>query len=170
MTLHGDRGWNRTNVAIDINPFITHPAHERLHHTTGVHTPYSLQTAVCVLLYPTRIKTVKELWDEPTVFCHYLRRLECLPVTICRCDNQRQNILLSYFKTLSVGQAGVWTHDLWGVLPSATPKGRIFAPFGLKTGIHISHFGLELGVVFERTSGVYERICRFNPKWIRKKE
>ena len=25
---------------------------------------------------------------------------------------QRQHILLSYFKTLSVGPAGVWTHDL----------------------------------------------------------
>ena len=27
-------------------------------------------------------------------------------------SQQRQHILLSYFKTLSVGPAGVWTHDL----------------------------------------------------------
>ena len=32
--------------------------------------------------------------------------------------------------------------------------------FGLKTGIDF----LELGMVFEETTGVYERICRFNSK------
>ena len=32
-------GWNRTNFPIDINPFITHPAQERLYHTTGVYAP-----------------------------------------------------------------------------------------------------------------------------------
>ena len=36
--------------------------------------------------------------------------------------------------------------------------------FGLKTGIDFTHFGLELGSVFEETTGVYERICRFNSK------
>ena len=36
--------------------------------------------------------------------------------------------------------------------------------FGLKTSIHFSHFGLESGVVFEGTTGVYERIYRFNSK------
>ena len=30
--------------------------------------------------------------------------------------------------------------------------------FGLKTGIHFAHFGLESGMVFEGTTGVYERI------------
>ena len=34
----------------------------------------------------------------------------------------------------------------------------------LKTGIHFAHFGLESGMVFERTTGVYERIFRFNSK------
>ena len=29
--------------------------------------------------------------------------------------------------------------------------------FGLKTGIHFAHFGLESSVVFEGTAGVYER-------------
>ena len=42
--------------------------------------------------------------------------------------------------------------------------------FVLKTGIHFAHFGLELGMVFEGTTGVYERIYRFNSKRVRKKE
>ena len=37
-------------------------------------------------------------------------------------------------------------------------------PFGLKTGIHFAHFGLESGMVFEGTTGLYERIYRFNSK------
>ena len=36
--------------------------------------------------------------------------------------------------------------------------------FGLKTSIHFAHFGLESGMVFEGTTGVYERIYRFNSK------
>ena len=63
MTQHGDKGWNRTYVPIDINLSIFHPAHERLYHTTGIYAPYSLRTAGKVLLRPTRIRLVKELWD-----------------------------------------------------------------------------------------------------------
>ena len=36
--------------------------------------------------------------------------------------------------------------------------------FGLKTGIHFAYFGLESGMVFEGTTGMYERIYRFNAK------
>ena len=36
--------------------------------------------------------------------------------------------------------------------------------FGLKTSIHFAHFGLESGVVFEGTTGVYGRIYCFNSK------
>ena len=36
--------------------------------------------------------------------------------------------------------------------------------FGLKTGIHFAHFGLESGMVFERTTGVYECIYCFSSK------
>ena len=36
--------------------------------------------------------------------------------------------------------------------------------FGLKTGIHFAHFGLDLGMVFEGLPGVYERIYPFNSK------
>ena len=35
---------------------------------------------------------------------------------------------------------------------------------GLKTGIDFAQFGLESGMVFEGTTGVYERIYRFNSK------
>ena len=34
--------------------------------------------------------------------------------------------------------------------------------FGLKTGIHFVYFGLESGMVFEGTTGVYERIYRLS--------
>ena len=33
----------------------------------------------------------------------------------------------------------------------AAPSVRVFARFGLKTGIHVAHFGLESGTVFEGT-------------------
>ena len=36
--------------------------------------------------------------------------------------------------------------------------------FGLKTGIHFAHFGLESSVIFEGTAGVCERFYRFNSK------
>ena len=36
--------------------------------------------------------------------------------------------------------------------------------FGLKTGIVFPHIVLELGMVFEETTGVYKRICHFNSK------
>ena len=41
---------------------------------------------------------------------------------------------------------------------------RFLRRFGLKTGIHFAHFRLESGLVFEGTTGVYERIYRFNSK------
>ena len=41
---------------------------------------------------------------------------------------------------------------------------RFLRRFGLKTGIHFAHFGLESGMVFEGATGVYERIYRFNSK------
>ena len=36
--------------------------------------------------------------------------------------------------------------------------------FGLKRGIDLAHFGLESGKVIEGTTGLYERIHRFNAK------
>ena len=40
----------------------------------------------------------------------------------------------------------------------------------LKSGVDFTHFSLESGVVFEGTMGVFERIYRFNFKFVRKKE
>ena len=34
--------------------------------------------------------------------------------------------------------------------------------FGLKTGVDFAYFGLELGMVFEGSTGVYERIYHFS--------
>ena len=34
----------------------------------------------------------------------------------------------------------------------------------------LRHFGMESGTVFEGTTGLHECICRFNSKWVRKKE
>ena len=42
--------------------------------------------------------------------------------------------------------------------------------FGLKMSIHFANFALESGMVFEGTTGVHERIYRFNSKWVRKNE
>ena len=42
--------------------------------------------------------------------------------------------------------------------------------FGRKTGIHFGHFGLESGMVFEGTTGLYECLYRFDSKWVTKKE
>ena len=41
--------------------------------------------------------------------------------------------------------------------------------FGLKAGVDFAHPGLESGLVFEGTMGVYEYICCFNSKRLGKK-
>ena len=41
--------------------------------------------------------------------------------------------------------------------------------FGLKTGLHFAHFGLESGLVFEGKMEAYKRIYRFTSK-LNKKE
>ena len=49
-------------------------------------------------------------------------------------------------------------HKFVGVLD----KYGFFGRFGLKTGIHFVHFGLESGWVFEGTTRVYEHFYHFN--------
>ena len=48
------------------------------------------------------------------------------------------------------------------------PPRRIYyifvSRFGLKTGLHFAHLGLESGIVFDGTTAVYERICYFSSK------
>ena len=41
-----------------------------------------------------------------------------------------------------------------GEFPCISHRAGILRRFGLKTGIHFPHFGLELGMVFEGTTGV----------------
>ena len=64
---HGDstrwQGMKQDQHPNFFHPFIIHPADERLYHTTRVYAPYSLRTAVWVLLRPIRIRPGKELWD-----------------------------------------------------------------------------------------------------------
>ena len=52
--------------------------------------------------------------------------------------------------------------------PPLPPKSRVLRRFGLETGRDFLHLSLESGMVFEGTTGVYDRICRFNSKWIRR--
>ena len=85
VTQHGDRGWNRPKIPTDIHPFVTHPAHERLYHTTRVYTPYILQTAVWVLQRPTRIRTLKELWDRTYSFSSLSEKTRNISQTISGC-------------------------------------------------------------------------------------
>ena len=60
------------------------------------------------------------------------------------------------------GGGGCYLYKLYRYVP---PRRLGFLRrFGLKTSIHFAHFGLESGMVFEGTTGVYERIYRFNSK------
>ena len=47
-----------------------------------------------------------------------------------------------------------------GYNPSLNNLVQIPGCFGLKTGIDFAHFGLESGMIFEGTTGVYQRVYR----------
>ena len=64
---------------------------------------------------------------------------------------------------LGAGEKGTPLYKPYMYVPPPQ-RVRFLRRFGLKTGIHFAHFGLESGVVFEGTAGVYERIYRFNSK------
>ena len=55
---------------------------------------------------------------------------------------------------------GTPSRKLYGYVPPH--RVGFLRRFGLKTGIHFAHFGLESGMVFGGITGVYERIYRFN--------
>ena len=44
----------------------------------------------------------------------------------------------------------------------------VFAPFWSENGSHFGHFGLESGMVYGGTTGVYECIYRFKFQMIKK--
>lgn len=64
----------------------------------------------------------------------------------------------------SWGRGGVLPYTSYIGMSRPTGSG-----FGLKTGIYSDHFGLESGMVFEGTMGVYESTYCFNSKRVRKK-
>ena len=72
----------------------------------------------------------------------------------------------------------IWSpEDGWSTLNQCVPPGGGGTPL-YKLYMYVKphrvgflgRFGLESGVVFGGTTGVYERIYRFNSKWVRKKE
>ena len=81
------------------------------------------------------------------------------------------------FKPFWRGVRGMSFKKSRGVLPYNKPyryvppqRVEFLLRFGLKTGLDFAQFGLESGMVFGGTTGVYERIYPFNSKRIRKKE
>ena len=46
----------------------------------------------------------------------------------------------------------------------------VIAPIWSENGYRLPIFGLESGAVFVGTTEVFERICRFNSRWKRKKD
>ena len=60
------------------------------------------------------------------------------------------------------GPGGAPLYKLYRFVPSH--RVGFLRRFGLKKDIHFARFGLESGMVFEGTTGVYERIYRFNSK------
>ena len=99
-------------LSVHLWAYCTHPTHDvRVDHTTGVYVPYFFRTVLWVLLRPPRTRSVKVLWDGTHGFSSLsekTRKSNRLQMYYW----QRQQFLLSYLKTVSVGQAGVRTHDL----------------------------------------------------------
>ena len=64
----------------------------------------------------------------------------------------------------------------WRILPYisyqvfAVPSGRVFAPFWFENGYTLCSFWSGIVYGFRGNYGAYERIYRFNSKWVRKKE
>ena len=82
----------------------------KVDHTTGVYVPYSFQTG-CRFFYipqePDMLSAVRrDLWFFVLIPEDY-RKSKHLKMSL-----QRQHFLLSYLKTLSVGQAEVQTCEL----------------------------------------------------------
>ena len=64
--------------------------------------------------------------------------------------------------TIPWGGGGTPLYKLYRYVPPH--RVEFLRRFDLKTGIHFAHGCVESGVVFEGTTGVFERISRFNFK------
>ena len=115
---------------------------------------------------PVQIEKVKSnLYSQPEVkwlnakaFKNSKRHWKAIEIS------RRHSISLLTISSIGLGGGG-------GVLPYISHIGMchpqtvwFLGLFGLKTGIHFAHFGPESGMIFEGTTGVYERICRFHSK------
>ena len=90
---------------------------------------------------------------------------ECNRVTTI--DYNLQTILSKEDSGLGAGWGGVWYPPYISHTGMCLPQPHrvgFLRRFGLKTGIHFTHSGLELGMIFEGTTGVYERFYCFNSK------
>ena len=96
---------------LNMKPFNIHPTHKRLYHTNGDYASYSYEQQYGFFFIAQESEQWKSCETGPTVFGPHPKRLEWL--TICRCHNKGSTFrLLSLFKTLNVGPAGLWTCDL----------------------------------------------------------
>ena len=89
----------------------------------------------------------------------------------CTRARERRGAISPLFRTLSQARNHLRVLRISLDRFSYLPPQRVgfLRRFGMKTGIHLTHFGLESGMVFEGTTGVYERIYRFNSRGVRKK-
>ena len=109
-TQYRGRRWNRTCVPIDINSFITHPAHERLTTTPGPTCPTLFDKCVGSLTSPANHVTLKMQETGPTVYSPYPRRLECL--TICRYNYKGSTFSSVISRPWVLVRSGARTFDL----------------------------------------------------------
>ena len=80
-------------------------------------------------------------------------------------EGEHSNIRSRWMPIQSLGGGGGGDTPLYKPYRYVSPhRVGVLRRFGLKTGIHFAHFGLESGMVVEGTTGVYERIYRFSSK------
>ena len=96
---------------IKISPYRYPPSPEKVGHTTRIYVPNSFQTVVWVLLSPTRTRYVKVPWDRTYGFSSLSKKTR-KSIHLQMSLHKRQQFLLSYLKTLSVGPGKVWICDL----------------------------------------------------------
>ena len=87
-----------------------HECESEIDHYTGHYVPYSLRRVCGFFNVPQIYYMCKGLWDGAyglSSLSEKTRKSNLLQTLL-----QRQHFLLSYFKTLNVGLAGVWTYGL----------------------------------------------------------
>ena len=85
---------------------------------------------------------------------------------VCRIIGSRDQSKSALLKPRGLPKARLMEGSGGWILPHISPTVlcRPWDMVRIKTGIYFAHFGLESGMVFEGTTGVYERIYRFSSK------